>query len=255
MAVGVAEFAQLNLMAGTARSLEQAPASDEDRRLWDRDFDLLVNDLIRLVDPEIGNDLRSEKSFYTGALQVAKGYFNDKPFGGLKPSTGQFGFRLLGPQDLKTTAAGGTPKYYSWAQTVTTDSAATKVAYLFGHSSGKVFARNASETKAVIAFHRILSYKPAPKVLLVEWNVNDYPYAPYSVEPFSKIAKDGKLYKVIPMPGRVLLHPGGGFYTHFFFDLETGATAPTGTKNIDVELALIGVVFGEYDYLATAALT
>lgn len=253
VAVSGEQFTKMNIMAGTARSLERSALTEDDRQIWNRDFDLLVKDLKKLVDPELGADLEAEKDWYTSVAEVAKGYFNDKPFGGLKSSTGQFGFRLLGPQDLKTDAAGATPAFFSWLQTVTTSSGQTYKQYAFGTGTAAVYTKNASEKKEVIGFHRLLSYKPTPKVLYVEFSVNDYPYAPYNVEPFSKIDNSDKLYKIIPMPGRILLHPGGHFYTHFYFDLGTGATQPSGTTKVDVEIALFGLVFGEYDYLAAGA--
>jgi hypothetical protein len=208
----------------------------------------------KLVDVELAEDLQGEKDWYTSACEVAKGYF-DKPFGGLKSSTGQFGFRLLGPQDLKTSAAGDTPAFYSWLQTVTTASSKTYKQYALGYGGAAVYSRNASEKKEVIAFHRLLSYKPTPKLILVEFSVNDYPYAPYNVEVFSKISKNDKLFKIIPMPGRVLLHPGGHFYVNMYFDLGTGANTPSGTSNVDIEVAPFGLVFAEYDYLAASELT
>lgn len=249
------EFAKMNIMAGTARSLERASLSGEDRQVWDRDFDLLVTDLKKLADLELGQDLESEKDWYTSVAEVAKGYFNDKPFGGLKSSTGQFGFRLLGPQDLRQNASSGdNPAYYSWLQTVATVSAKTYKQYALGYGSAAVYAQNVSEKKEVVAFHRLVSYKPAPRILLVEFAVNDYPYAPYYVEPFGKVGKTEKLFRIIPMPGRILLHPGGHFYMHLYFDLGTGAALPASTSNFDIEVAPFGLVFGEYDYLAAASL-
>jgi hypothetical protein len=255
VAVTGEQFASMNIMAGTARSLERSTLSSDDKKVWDRDFDLIVKDMKKLVDVELAEDLQGEKDWYTSACEVAKGYFNDKPFGGLKSSTGQFGFRLLGPQDLKTDATGATPAFYSWLQTLTTSSGKSYKQYAIGYGSAAVYSRNASEKKEVIAFHRLLSYKPTPKIILVEFSVNDYPYVPYNVEVFSKIAKDDKLFKIIPMPGRVLLHPGGHFYTHMYFDLGTGATAPSGTNDVDIEVAPFGLVFAEYDYLAASELT
>lgn len=249
------QFTKMNIMAGTARSLERAPLSSEDKQVWDRDFDLLVKDLKNLVDLELGQDLEAEKDWYTSVVEVAKGYFNDKPFGGLKSSTGQFGFRLLGPQDLRIAAGTETPAYYSWLQKVTTTSAKTYKQYALGYGSAAVYTQNVSEKKEVIGFHRLLSLKPDPKIILVEFSVNDYPYVPYNVELFGKIAKNDKLFKIIPMPGRVLLHPGGHFYMHLYFDLGTGATAPSGTTDVDIEVAPFGLVFGEYDFLAAANLT
>ncbi|GAI36266.1 unnamed protein product [marine sediment metagenome] len=57
------------------------------------------------------------------------------------------------------------------------------------------------------------------------------------------------------MPGRVLLHPGSKMYITFWFDTETGPALPPAVKDtIDVEIALFGLVFGQYDYLADARL-
>lgn len=253
MAITGADFSKLNLMAGTVKSLEQEPITSEDAAIWQRDFELLCSELSKLVDPEIGADLSGEKTFYDAALQVAKGYFNKKPFGGLKAASGQFGFRLLGPQDLKASAGALLPAYYSWVQTLTTTLVHTYSQYAFGYTSGKVYASSLANSQEVLAFHRLISYRPSPRLMYVEWNVNDYPYVPYCVEPYSKIGMKGKLFKIIPMPARVLLHPGGGFYTHFYFDLQVGATAPVGQSNVDVEIALLGLVFAEYDYLKAGA--
>lgn len=79
--------------------------------------------------------------------------------------------------------------------------------------------------------------------------INDFPYVPYCVEPYSKITKENKLFNIIPMPGRILIHPGGGFYADFYFDRGVGSTTPVGTKNFDIEIALFGLVFGEFEYL------
>jgi hypothetical protein len=245
--------ADLNIMAGTAKEFEQHQLSPTDQAVWDRDFGLLCDDLSKLVDPDIGADLISEKNFYTAVNQVAKGYFNDIPFGGLKPATGQFGFRLIGPQDLKAAASSKAPELWSWIQTVTTTSGAyTKVSH--GLTAAAVYTSNKANESEVLAFHRLLSYKPSPRLTYVAFTVNDYPYAPYCVEPFSKISKDNKLVKPIPMPGRIILHPGGKLDADLYFDLETGSTAPSGTSNIDIEIALFGLVFAEYAYLAASGL-
>ena len=255
-ALSAEAFRQLNLMAGTARKLEQELLAPDDTEIWNRDFALLCDDLSRLVDPDLGEDLRREKPFYDAAIQVAKGSFDKSPFGGLKAATGQFGFRLLAAQDLKAVSSEATtPAYYSWAQTLTTVSGDTRVAYAYGISSGKVFACNETSHRAVLAFHRLISYKPAPRLTHVRRVINDYPYATYCVEPYSKIAKQDKLFKIVPLPGRVIIHPGGGFYTDFYLDLQTGATVPSGTSNVDVEIALFGLAFGEYDYLDYVELT
>jgi hypothetical protein len=245
------DFTNMNIMAGTAKDLLQEQANSEDLQIWNRDFDLFANELAKFADPDIGADLGNEKDFYTAALQVAKGYFDAKSFGGLKPATGQFGFRLLGPQDLKQASSALTPAYISWLQTLTTSSGHTYKQYAYGYSSGNVYSSAVSTQKSVLAWHKLISYNPSPRLQYVEWNINGGPYVPYSVEPFSNIQKaDGKLFKLIPLPGRIIINPGGGFYTHFYFDLEEGYSSLSGTtKDVDVNVALFGLVFAEYDYL------
>lgn len=248
-------FGKMNIMAGTARSLETSKLSEDDRKVWNRDFDLLVTDLKNIIDPQLGADLEGEKDFYTSVCEIAKGYFNEKPFGGLKASTGQYGFRMLGPQDLRTAASSASPAFYSWRQTVWTTSAKTYKQYALGYGTAAVFAQNDSEKKEVLGFHRLISFTPSPRIIQVQFTVNSYPYPPYNVELFSKIGKDGKSYKIIPMPARVVLHPGGSFFVHLYFDLQGGASAPSGQSAVDVEVAPFGLVFGEFDYLDAANLT
>ncbi len=250
------QFNSMNIMVGTAKSLEQEMLKPDEMATFERDFQLICNDLARLADPELGADLWAEKDFYVGAAQVAKGYFDKIPFGGMKASTGQFGFRLIGPQDLKQAASATTPAYYSWQQTVQNTASKTYKTYALGYSSGQVYTCNAANSKEVLGFHRLISYKPAPDLILAEWTVNDFPYAPYGVEPFSKVGKANKLFKVIPIPGRVVIHPGGGFHLKLYFDLGTGASTPSSTQvSKDIEIGLFGLVFGEYSYLAGSTLT
>lgn len=249
-----AQFQTLNLMAGTVRSLQQAAIPVDQSAIWANDWGTLVNDLSKIVDPDLGADLSREQAFYTAALQVAAGYFV-KPFGGLRAATGQFGFRMIHPEDLKQANSAVTPAYYSWVQTLVTDSARTRSSYAFGYSSGGVYTSNVANQRSLLAFHRLISYKPDPRLLAVEWNINNGPYIPYTVEPFTKINKAQKFFKIIPMPGNVLIQPGGSFYAHMFFDLMTGATAPTGTTKVDIEIALFGLVFAEFDYLNDTATT
>jgi len=237
-------FARLNLMAGTARTLEQVDLKPDDLVIFNRDFDLLVKELSK-VDPELGHNLGLEKEFYLGVNQIAKGYFNEKPFGGLKASTGQYGMNFIAPQNLKSASAGTSPFYYSWAQTLSVTASGTSQYILGTSATAECYASAESEKKEVIGFHAFLSYKPDPKLILLHLEVNDYPYAPWSVEPTAKITKAEKLFKILPIPGRIILHPGGKFALQGFFDI---GRAPTSTAvSVDVEICPFGLCFAEYD--------
>ena len=244
-------FRKLNILAGTGRALDQKALTDNETETFGRDFDLLVNDLSKLVDPELGRDLADEKEFYLAVCQVAKGYFNEKPFGGLKAATGEYGMRFIIPQDFRTATGGGTGnQLYSWFQTKMTDGAAVSTFDLFGSSSSPILAETESEAKNIIAFHRLLSYKPDPQLLMLQFTINDFPYAPYSIEPFCKILKDEKLFKIIPLMGRVILHPGGKLYVKAWVDeMLSGTTVWAATYTHDIEIAPFGLLFAEQAYL------
>lgn len=250
MVVTAEQFTRLNLMAGTARSLEQAELKPDDIAIFNRDFDLLAAELSKLVDPELGADLAVEKEFYLAACQIAKGYFNNKPFGGLKSATGQYGMRFIIPQDFRTASGGGTGnQLYSWFQTKVTGSAVSTFD-LFGASGTEILAETEAERKVVMAFHRLLSYKPDPQLIMLQFTINDYPYAPYSLEPYAKILKDEKLFKIIPLMGKVVLHPGGKLYVKAWIDrLLSGTTVFSGTYTLDIEIAPFGLTFAEQGYL------
>ncbi len=253
MVVTTEQFRKLNILAGTARALEQKALTPSDNEIFNRDFDLLVEKLMK-VDTELGENLGAEKEFYLAVCQIAKGYFNDKPFGGLKCATGQFGMSLIHAQHLKDNPDGTQTNYHSWRRTITTDTGNTD-ADIFGGTTGDewAYAESTSEQKEVIAWHTLISYLPDPRLVLIELNVNDYPYTPWCVEPFSKITKPDKLFKLIPMPGRVVIHPGGKFYIRGWFDLQL-KTVPILTTDIDVELGLFGLTFAEFTQLAVANL-
>jgi len=243
-------FAKLNLMAGTARLLEQVVATPVDIEVFNRDFDLLVKELSK-VDPELGYNLGLEKEFYSGVNQIAKAYFNMKPFGGLKSSTGQYGMNIITPQNLRNSFGGGTPFYYNWVKTLSVASGGTE-AYILGTSAtAQCYASAENEKKEVIGFHAFLSYKPDPKLIMLHMEVNDYPYAPWGVEPYAKITKAEKLFKILPIPGRVILHPGGKFALKGYFDVRSSVTLAADV-DVDVEIAPFGLTFAEYDQFEIA---
>lgn len=250
MVVTAEQFGKLNIMAGTARALEQKELKPDDIAVFNRDFDLLVADLSKLVDPELGRDLADEKEFYLAVCQIAKGYFNDKPFGGLKAATGQYGMRFIIPQDFRDKTAGGDgQQLYSWFQTKTTTTLLSTYD-LFGSSTAPILAETEAEHKNIIAFHRLLSYKPDPQLIMLQFTINDFPYAPYSVEPFCKILKDEKLFKILPLMGRVVLHPGGKLYVKAWVDrMLSGTDVFSGTYTHDIEIAPFGLLFAEQAYL------
>lgn len=239
----------LPILAGTAKNLERKELTEKERGIFDDDFNLLVNDLQKLVDPDLGLDLSAQKDFYQAVAEVAKGYF-DKPFGGIKCATGEYGMRFIIPQDFRNTSGGGTTKqYYSWFQTLASGAGETD-ADLWGSSSSPILGETESEHRTVMGFHRLLSYKPDPRLIMIQFTINDFPYAPYGVEPYAKIMKDEKMFKVIPLPGGIVIHPGGKLYMKVWLDPQhSGTTVMTAAVTVDTEIAPFGLIFAEQAYL------
>lgn len=248
------EFSRLNILTGTAKKLEQKPLTARDEEVFSRDFDMLVHKLAK-VDEELGANLGAEKEFYVGVCQIAKGYFDMIPFGGLTCAIGQFGMNFISPQYLDSNAT-GTKKQYSWFQTLSLTSGVTTADFLGGPTgSTQCYAEATIQERTVLGFHTLISYSPDPQLQLIRINVNDYPYVPFNVEPFAKITKPDKLFKLIPLPGRIVINPGGKFYISGYFDKGTGTSTPGATPStLDIEIAPFGLIFAEYGKLAAANL-
>lgn len=238
------QFTELNLLAGTVTSLGQTPLSPDDKVIWDRDFALLVDNLSKLCDPDLGADFLKEAEFYLMACQIAKNYFDGKPLGGMTPRSGQFGFRFILPQDMSSAAA-YTAAMHKWKQTVVVDASHTWDD-IIGTSSSPYFATTTAQAKITFAFHKLISYQPDPKVFGIKLWVNETPYPGWSVEPFAKISKGAnKNFRLLPMPGRVVIHPGGKFAIGGCFQK---ALAFATEENVDIEIAPLGLTFCEYDH-------
>jgi len=219
MAVAVRE-----LMVGKLTRLERTPLTPDDSKVFERDFNRIVNHL-ELVDPELARDLERHRDFYRVACEIAKGYFDGKPFGGLRPDSGQFGFSLIRPQDWGVN---------TWKKSVTAG-----WNDLFGSSGSPIVASAEKLKSTVFAWHSYISYTPNPKLIALRHNINGYDYVTYTVHPFSYIAKPMKTFKVIFLPAEIIIHPGGRFYVRACFE-EAG----------EVEIAPFGIIFAEHDYLA-----
>lgn len=238
------QFTKLNLLAGTVTSLGQTPLSDDDKPVWQRDFAVLLDTLSKLCDPELGADFLAEAEFYLMACQIAKSYFDNKPLGGLTPRSGQYGFRIILPQDISSAAA-YTAALHKWAQTVSLDASKTW-GNILGSSTSPYYATTTSEARVLFAFHKLISYQPDPGVFGLKLWVNETPYPGWSVEPFAKIRKGAnKNFALLPLPGRVVIHPGAKFAIGGCFQK---AKAFATAESVDVEIAPLGLTFCEYDH-------
>lgn len=224
---------EIDLLTGKIAKLEYKEPTSDESGLFDESWNQKLGQL-GAVDAELVETFDKNKDLYLYALGVAKGYF-DKPYGGKNASSGQFGDRLITPSDFYY---GSTTQYNNWKKTI----AAIGWGALFGSSADPIKASTTMEMRTVLAFHKLLSYAPAPKIMMYLWNVNRFPYIAHSIEPHCKIPKAHKTFKLIPLPvrspGGVVLHPGGELYVRAAYE-ELG----------DLELAVMGLIFAEYDYI------
>jgi hypothetical protein len=241
---------QSRLMVGKIEALKFTELDSREVGIFEADWKLLIEELNK-IDPELGQSFAEEKELYAHAAGVAKGYFQDKPFGGFKAGSGEFGFRLITPQDFATNATFSTTtnRKKKWSHTMTFDHASSDIwIYLFAGTSSTTTIKTSTtqDQRNVLCFHKLISYSPSPRLQNMIWTVNRFPYGAFSVEPFGKIEKPFKSWKLIPMPGPILLHPGGELNCKASFDKVLGvAVAETFT----LDIAPLGLVYAEYDYL------
>lgn len=212
------------LLTGKATKFEMKSLSASEKERFEADFTFIVEQL-RKIDPEIADDLWDNKDLYLHGATIAKGYF-DKPFQGLRPTSGAFGFRPIVAKDF---GIGNT-----WQKSV---SAGWN--NFWGTSSSPITPSTTLEQRSMFLFHRLISFGPSPKMLAQKWVINEVPYVPFTVEWYVKIEKPHKIIKLIPLPGDgILIHPNGEFYMRAAFE-EAGT----------VEIAALGIVYAEYNYL------
>lgn len=232
------------LLLGRVPELKVTELDKDEENLFDEEFGMLVSELER-IDPDIATEFSNQSDTYKHAAAIAKGYFDQIPFAGLRSVSGTFGFRFLLPQDFGYNASNWpTADKHKWEKNITLP-ANENWADLFGSSSSPIRPSTTADKRSVLAFHKLISYRASPRMADQIWNINRYPYIQYSVEPFSKLAKQGKTYKLYALPGPIVMHPGGEFYARAQFEKENFGSEETYT----IEIAPLGLLFAEFDYL------
>jgi len=220
----------IELLVGKIARLEFKEPDKTDRELWDKAWEVKI-EALRRHNPTIADYFEGYRGFYDYALGVAKGYF-DKPYGGDRASSGQYGSILIRPQDFAYMLPNA-KKYNAWTKTVTTG-----WGNLFGDATDPIKASTVSEKRSLLAFHGFVSYRPTPRIQQLLLNVNRFPYVVNVVEIISKTPKLHTVIKFIPLSAPIIIHPGGEFYVRAAFD-SAG----------EIEVAPLGFCFAEFDYL------
>ena len=225
----------IDLLIGKGE-VDHVDLTDVEKELFGYSWKRKMYELAK-IDPEIAETFEENKAFYLHAAGVAKAYI-EIPYGGDRPSSGQFGDIFIRPQDFASELPAA-KQFNDWKKTITT------VGWndLFGDSTDPIKSRTTKGEETILAFHKLISYDPSPAIQALMWNVNRFPYTVYTIEPYSKISKAHKVVKLIPLPTGI---PGGCILAR----MEFYCRAAIETAK-EIEVAPLGLVFAEYDWLRT----
>jgi hypothetical protein len=242
-----------NLITGKLANLMTVPLQPTEQAAFNAWFDRLVTQKNE-VDIEIGQSYQKERAFYAFAATVAKAYFsvNNEPFVPQEPTSGTFGAREILPQDIGIidwVTNIGRSTVHSWVQTI---SVAANVIWddVFGTVAVPVTPSNTQNFKGLLAFHSLISWQPGTRITAQKFGVNAYTYPEVSVEQAAKITKPFKPFKLLPLEGDFLIHPSGTFNMRAAFE-KVNFAAGTQPETYTEEIAIMGILFAEYQYLAT----
>ena len=236
----------VKIMLGRTPVLRHVPLTPEGAALFREDFTKLVNRM-RKIDPEIADSFMENFEFYEYAAGIAKGAFFEVGFGGFDVSSGQFGMKELSAPDIGAidwVTNPGRSTVHSWVRTFTLP-ANVSWADVFGSAGTPVRPSVTAEHRSLHAFHALVSWKPGTRLTTTRWNINEVPYTQFGVEAFSKIAKEGKTLRLIPLSMPVLIHPEGKYYMRGRFEKVDFAASETYTE----EIGILGLVFAQFNYL------
>jgi len=215
-------------LTGKVKELPYKPLEDNEIKTFESDFADLVAGL-RKLDDELADTFDAAYEFYLHCAGIFKGIIN-RPFGGIEPSTGQFGMRLLMPQDF---IVGGA----IWSNTWLVDLTAGWQD-LWGSASTPVSPNNERGREAMFAFHTIVSYGYAPKLEYIKFWVNGYTYPVWSIHDYCKVKKLHKAIWMIHLPKYPLITTDSQFYTRVAAE-EAGKAY----------LRPLGLTFATFEYL------
>jgi len=199
-------------------------------------------DALEKISTEIAKDFEGQAGLFHEIARIFKAKV-DKPFGGLLPTSGQFGAGLLIPQDVKyvATASSTYPAYThyssnSWNITLTAGTAR----YLLGDGTNYYKASPTTGSRAIFCIMKngIIEIGTTPSFNQFQIKTERVTYPAFSVHPLvdQPVERGYTIYRYnVPFAIPV-------FYD---FGIMIGGM-PLVSKTSDVRL--IGVIFYEYDF-------
>ena len=237
-------FKGYDVLLGGIKALDVEDLSgDEETRLTTFIEDSI--DALDKISPEIAKDFEAQEGLILNMTKVFKAKVS-KPFGGILPSSGQFGVGLIIPQDIKyaATASASNPCYTgytanSWNISLTAGTAA----YLLGDGTNFYKARPTTNyrTALLIIKNGIVEVGTSPSINQFQPKTERVSYPAFSVHPLvdQPVERGYQIYRYNFPFAMPVFHD---------FGVMLG-TMPIATRTADIRL--VGVVLYEYSHRAS----
>ena len=224
------------LLGGVGPSVEISEFNDTEMKLFDAFIDYAKTQLER-ISPTIANDFVEQRDLILTFAKIFKAKIGSKAFGGLTPSSSQFGIGLLIPYDLKyDTSAVTAYDGRTWKISLTAGTAT----YLLGDATTfyKASSTVGKRSMFVILKNGLIEIGTTPKIDQLKIETEKINYTPFRLSPLADIAieKEKPVYQYItPMAIPV------------WYDFGIKISVMPNTTGTS-DLRLLGVVYFEYDY-------
>jgi len=233
------------LLGGIGPSIEISDFNDQEKDLFNAFIEYATESLKR-IDSNIASDFSSQKDLILAFAKVFKAKIGNKPFGGIMPSSSQFGIGLLIPQDIKyvDTPSAEQPAYtdydgHDWKLSLT---AGTPV-YLFG-SASEYYKANpvvGQRSMIIVLKNGLIEVGTTPSINQIKIETEKINYTPFRLHPLVDvpISKDKAIYQYqTPMAIPIW----------YDFGIKISAMPIESTT---ADLRILGVVLYEYGYYSS----
>lgn len=220
--------------AGKAGLAPYEPLTADESGLFDYDFGRLLN-WLKDIDAYLAVKFQEDRENYRVAAGIHKKQMTLE-FGGLEPSTGQFGFCIIPSRPLFATSA--TPG----AQNTWLIAVAAGWANWWGTAADPLNGIAAAPNQRGYYIQGLFNVAASTTLSAIKVGVGGYVYPCLS---YQLEARTHMLHKVItyfPLPKNILCHCTGSFYIRAAFE-QAG----------NEEILPLGLMFAEYDYINAEA--
>lgn len=225
--VSLEEFMNSTL-AGKAGLPPYEPLTTDELNLFNVDFARLLNWLTD-IDVEIARKFNEGKDYYAVAAGIFKKQMNME-FGGLEPSSGQFGIDIIPSYPILAAN--------TWLKTI----AGAGWQDFWGSAAAPINGSTTAGSQRGYYIQGLISMAAGCKISSLRVTVGGYTYP---IVPYQLIARTSKVLKAmtyLPLTKNILCHCGGKFYIR-------ASEEAVGSE----EIVPLGLMFAEYKYLDTEA--